>query len=124
MQEITSIPCLDQQNGIEKIVEIMNKDIFFIPKTILLCDEVYEESKVLFSAIFTDCLYNLVESENYPLTISKAMKEKLYAMNDMDIQLGCFCPEAKVHIVKTEVLRLINHTNISSCIRDSRLEVI
>ena len=124
MQDLTSISCLDQQNGIEKIVEILNKDIFFIPKTILLCDEVYEESKVLFSTIFTECLYNLVESENFPMTISKAMKEKIYSMSDVDIQLCCFCPAVKVHIVRSEVLRLINHTNISSCILDTRLEVI
>ena len=47
-----------QQSGIEKIIEILNKDLIFIPKAVMVREDVYEESKLMFSVIFTECLHN------------------------------------------------------------------
>ena len=118
MQNITISANAIQQSGIEKIVEILNKDIIFIPKAVMVREDVYEESKMMFSVIFTECLHSF--SQDSGIVISKAMKERLYAMSDSEIQLDSFCSESKVKIVKSEVLYLINHTNISSCVREVR----
>ena len=111
-----------QQSGIEKIIEILNKDLIFIPKAVMVREDVYEESKMMFSVIFTECLHNF--SQDSGIVISRAMKERLYAMTDTEIQLDSFCTKSKVEIVKSEVLHLINHTNIASCVREVRGEVI
>ena len=105
----------NQQSGIEKIVEVLNRDIIYFPKTILKCD-VYEESKMLFSIIFTHSLQNHAEGKNVSLTVSKEMKKILNSMTDDDIQLNCNCQKSKAKTIKSEVLYLINHGKIHKCI--------
>lgn len=109
----------NRQSGIEKIVEILNSDVIIFPKTILRCDEVYEESKMLFSIIFTHSLHNHAEDSNICMTVTQEMKEILGAMSDEDIQLNCFCKKGKVDVIKSEVLYLINHGKIHKCIRET-----
>ncbi len=109
----------NRQSGIEKIVEILNSDVIIFPKTILRCDEVYEESKMLFSIIFTHSLQNHAEDHNICLTVTQEMKEILGAMSDEDIQLNCFCKKGKVDVIKSEVLYLINQGKIHKCIRET-----
>lgn len=107
------------QSGIEKIVEILNSDVIIFPKTILRCNEVYEESKMLFSVIFTHSLQNHAEDRNICLTVTQEMKEILGAMSDEEIQLNCCCKNSKVGVIKSEVLYLINHGKIHKCIRET-----
>lgn len=109
---------VNNQSGIEKIVEILNSDIIFIPKSILTRDDVYEESKLMFSEIFTQCLQSM--SSDNSLVISKAMKELMYTVPDERIQLVTACSESKAKTVRSEVLHLINHTNISKCLNERR----
>ena len=109
----------NRQSGIEKIVEILNSDVIIFPKTILRCDEVYEESKMLFSIIFTHSLQNHLKDRNICLTVIREMKKILGAISDEDIQLNCFCTRSRVGIIKSEVLYIINHENISNCIRET-----
>lgn len=109
---------VSQQTGIEKIVEILNSDVIIIPKSILTKDDVYEESKLMFSEIFTQCLQSM--STNDSLIISKAMKELMYTVPDERIQLVTACSESKAKVIRSEVLHLINHTNISKCLNERR----
>lgn len=108
-----------QQGGIEKIVEILNSDIIFIPKFLFDNEDVYEESKLMFSVVFTESLQRFVEKTNDTLTVSKEMKRVLHAKSDSDIQYDCICPASRVRIVRQEVLHLINHENISRCMRET-----
>ena len=119
MQDTKSVVCADYQNGIEKIIEVLNQDTIFIPKSILKCDDVYEESKMMFSIIFTESLQRFAEGKSTALTISKEMKKVLYEKTDGQIQFECICPKSKVGVVRKEVLHLINHNNISKCIRET-----
>ncbi len=108
----------DRQNGIEKIIEILNSDVIIIPKSILTEEDVYEESKLMFSEIFTQCLESM--STDNSLVISKAMKELMYTVPDERIQLVTACSESKAKVIRSEVLHLINHTNISKCLNERR----
>lgn len=119
MQATTAAAEKNRQSGIEKIVEILNSDVIIFPKTILRCDEVYEESKMLFSIIFTHSLHNHAEDSNICLTVTQEMKEILGAMSDEEIQLNCFCKKGKVGVIKSEVMYLINHGKIHKCIRET-----
>lgn len=103
----------------KKIVEILNSDVIIFPKTILKCDEVYEESKMLFSLIFTHSLQNHAEDSNICLTVTQEMKKILGAMSDEEIQLNCFCTRGKVGVIKSEARYLINHGKINKCIRET-----
>lgn len=122
MQVATVAAEKNRQSGIEKIVEILSSDVIIFPKTILKCDEVYEESKMLFSIIFTHSLHNHAEDSNICLTVTQEMKEILGAMSDEDIQLNCFCKRSKVGVIKSEVMYLINHGKIHKCIRETGKE--
>ncbi|MDE6591445.1 MAG: hypothetical protein K2K57_00065 [Oscillospiraceae bacterium] len=124
MNNITNKAHTDQQNGIEKIIKILNKDTIFIPKSILVCEGVYEESKMMFSIIFTESLQRFSERKSTALTISKEMKRVLYEKTDSQIQFDCICPKSKVSVIRKEVLHLINHQNISKCIRETGKEAV
>ncbi len=106
------------ENSIEKIVEILRGDIIFFPKSILKIDSVYEESKMLFSIIFTECLSEYAENlENFKV-ITKAMRERIGEMTNEEIRFNCFCAKSKVRVIRAEVQTLINHTNISKCLKE------
>lgn len=75
MHTSTAAATENRQSGIEKIVELLNSDVIIFPKTILKCDEVYEESKMLFSLIFTHSLQNHAEDSNICLTVTQEMKK-------------------------------------------------
>ncbi len=115
MQANSAVAEKNRQSGIEKIVEMLNRDTIYFPKTILRSN-VYEESKMLFSIIFTSSLQNCAEGNNISLTVSKEMKKMLKSMTDDDIQLNCYCPKSKVRTIRSEVLYLINHGKIYKCI--------
>ncbi len=124
MNSSTKTVCADQQSGIEKIIKMLNKDTIFIPKSILVCEDVYEESKMMFSIIFTESLQKFAEGKSTALTISKEMKRVLYEKTDSQIQFDCICPKSKVSVIRKEVLHLINHQNISKCIRETGKEAV
>ena len=114
---LTHSPAYQQeQEKINSIREILNRDVIFIPKSVLTRDNVYEESKLMFSVLFTECMQNMAQESG--LLISKAMKDKLYATPDWKIQLATVCSESKIGKIRSEVLYLINHTNISECLAE------
>lgn len=119
MYSNTSKACGSQRSGIEKIAEILNGDIIYFPKSILSRKDVYGESKMMFSVIFTESLKFFSEGENSALTVSREMKKILSEKTDIQIQFDCCCSGSKVKIVRSEVLYLINHENISKCIRET-----
>lgn len=108
------------QSGIEKIIEIMSKDMVYIPKAVMRCDDVYEESKMMFSVLFTDCLKQLAENGRSAVTVNQMMKERLHELSLPEICFECFCSKSKAEIVKRETLHLINNINISECLKEVR----
>lgn len=108
-------------NDISKIVEILSKDAIFIPKAVLRHDDVYEASKLLFAVIFIDCLKQTVKGGRTAETINKMMKERIGSMTITEIQWECICAESMASVAKSEVLALINHTNIAECLRERKL---
>lgn len=124
MQRNANMVSAVRQDSIEKITEILSSDKVFIPKVILTREEVYEESKMMFSVVFTESLIRTAGKKGNALNIRKEMKRVLYAKSDSDIRYDCICPESKVGIVRKEVLRLINHENISNCIREIGKEAV
>lgn len=112
---VTHTPA-ERQEKLNSIKEILSRDIIFIPKTVLTREDVYDESKLMFSVLFTECLQSMPADSS--LLISKAMKDKLYATPDWKIQLATVCSDSKIDKIRSEVLRLINHTNISECISE------
>ena len=119
MYNSTNLVYKVRQNGLEKIIKFMNSDMIFIPKSILCREAVYEGIKMLFSIIFTHSLQNHLKDRNICLTVIREMKKILGAISDEDIQLNCFCTRSRVGIIKSEVLYIINHENISNCIRET-----
>lgn len=111
-------------DGLDRIAGIISGDVIFFPKSVLGREDVYEESKMMFSVIFTESLRIFSEGENCTLTVSKEMKKILSEKSDSQIQFDCCCSGSKVGIVKSEVLHLINHENISNCIRETGKGVI
>ena len=108
------------RSGIEKIIEIMSQDMVYIPKAVMHCDGVYEESKMMFSVLFTNCLSELSEKGRTALTVNNMMKARLYELSLPEICFECFCPESKAEIIRSETLHLINHINISDCLKEVR----
>ncbi len=78
----------------------------------------------MFSVVFTESLIRTAGKKGTALNIRKEMKRVLYDKSDSDIRYDCICPASKVSIVRKEVLRLINHENISNCIREIGKEAV
>lgn len=108
------------RSGIEKIIEIMRRDMVYIPKAVMRCSDVYDESKMMFSVLFTDCLKQLAESGRSAMTVDQMMKERLHELSLPEICFECFCTKSKAEIVRRETLHLIDHINISECLKEVR----
>ena len=108
------------QNSIAAIIEIMSRDMIYIPKVVMKREDVYEESKMMFSIIFTDCLKSIAENGRTADTVNQMMKVRLNEMSTAEICFDCFCSRNKAALVRQETLYLINHINLAECIREVR----
>lgn len=102
---------------LNEIINILAADTVAVPKSVLFNDEIYFESKILFSEAFTISLAQISENGRTGKTVSQLMKETVKAMEISEIQFYCFCTETMAEAVRGEVIRLINHTDISECLK-------
>lgn len=112
-----------QDNSINEILEKVSTDTIIIPRSVAFRNDIYEESKTLFGVLFTECLNDLRE-DGYTIdgkTVGKLMKEYLMDMSVPEIQYECLCSSAMASAVRNETVMLINKTDLSACLRESRV---
>ena len=107
-------------NYITSIIEIMKQDMVYIPKAVMKREDVYEESKMMFSIIFTDCLKSIAENGRTATTVNQMMKVRLNELSIPEICFECFCSRSKAGVVRKETLHLINNVSLADCIREVR----
>lgn len=112
-----------QDYSINNLLEKISADTIIIPRSVVFRNDIYEESKTLFGMLFTECLNDLREY-GYTIdgkTVGKLMKEYLMDMSIPEIRYECLCSSAKALAVKSETVMLINKTDLSACLRESRV---
>ncbi len=112
-----------QDYSINKLLEKVSADTIIIPRSVAFRSDIYEESKTLFGVLFTECLNDLKE-DGYTIdgkTVGKLMKEYLMDMSDPEIRYECLCSSAMASAVRSETAMLINKTDLSACLRESRV---
>jgi hypothetical protein len=107
---------------ISQITELMSKDTIFMPKAVLCRSDIYDESKLLFASVFTYALNKIAANGRDAETISDSMKNIVRNMTIGEVQYECVCTPCKAAIAKSEVLNLINHTNVAACLREREVE--
>ncbi|MGN0586589.1 MAG: hypothetical protein ACI4JF_04820 [Oscillospiraceae bacterium] len=109
--------------SIDRILTILNTENIIIPRSVAFRKDVYEESKTLFGVVFTDCINDLRTVGSYidGETVGKLMKEYVMDMTIPDIQCECLCSPTMASAAKSETVMLINKTDLSECLRESRV---
>lgn len=109
-----------KNTDISAIIEIMKQDMVYIPKNVMSRTDVYDESKMMFSILFTDCLKNIAENGRTATTVNQMMKTRLNELSAVEICFDCFCSKSKAGVVRKETLHLINNVSLADCIREVR----
>ena len=102
-------------NALSAIIEIMSRDMIYIPKAVMKREDVYEESKMMFSIIFTDCLKSIAENGRTADTVNQMMKVRLNELSIAEICFDCFCSKSKAGVVRKETLHLIQSPCVLAC---------
>ncbi len=109
--------------SISELIKIVEADTIYIPRSVALRNDVYEESKTLFGVVFTDCVEDLQEYGSIidGQTVGKLMKDYVMALTIEDIQIECMCSSAKASAARSETVMLINKTNLLECLRERQV---
>ena len=109
--------------SIPELLNLIEADTIYIPKSVAQRSDVYDVSKTLFGVIFTDCVDDLraygssIDGE----TVGKMMKAYVMDMTIPDIQCECLCSPSMASAARSETVMLINKTNLAECLRESRV---
>ncbi|MBQ3566826.1 MAG: hypothetical protein IJA12_06580 [Oscillospiraceae bacterium] len=91
------------RESLNEFVKLLNQDAILIPKKILKNDDVYDETKIMFSVILTENR-DFINSQNiFPLS------ELIKTYEDVSvsrIMYECFCAEPKATLIKKEMIEL------------------
>lgn len=91
------------KNDLNDMVRLLNEDAIFIPKKVLKLDDVYEETKIMFSIILTENRNFINSRSEFPLD---EMIE-IYKNADITrIKYECFCGEPKATLIKEEMITI------------------
>ncbi len=91
------------RESLDEFVKLLNQDAIFIPKKILKNDDVYEETKIMFSVILTENR-DFINSQNvFPLSELIKLYENVSVSR---IMYECFCAEPKAKLIKKEMIEL------------------
>lgn len=109
--------------SISELIKIVEVDTIYIPRSVALRNDVYEESKTLFGVVFTDCVEDLQEYGSVidGDTVGKMMKDYVMDMTIEDIQIECMCSSAMASAARSETVMLINRTNLLECLRERQV---
>ena len=113
---------------ISEITKLLENGKVYIPKEVIQA-EVYEESKVMFGSVFTECINNLTEND---LSMDKSdlinklrtmIKDTMAAKSFSEIwDEGCCYSPVKAEMVRTEVMELADSVDLSFCFVDKICE--
>ena len=109
--------------SITELLKIIEADTIYIPRSVALRNDVYEESKTLFGVVFTYCIDDLrthgcnIDGQ----TVGKLMKDYVMDMTIEDIQIECMCSSAMASAARSETVMLINKTNLLECLRERQV---
>lgn len=109
--------------SISEMLNVIEADTIYIPKSVAQRSDVYDVSKTLFGVIFTDCVDDLraygssIDGE----TVGKMMKAYVMDMTIPDIQCECLCSPTMASAARSETVMLINKTDLSECLRERQV---
>lgn len=107
--------------SIDKLVDLLRSDTIIIPKEIMKLTDVYEETKIMFAVVFTECLKQTTDiTDNTVSDIKKKMKNLINNISSDEIRYECCCSESKVPIIREEMLTLLDTVNISKCLNERK----
>lgn len=91
------------KSDLDDMVSLLSEDAIFIPKKVLKLDDVYEETKIMFSVILTENRNFINSRSEFPLD---EMIE-IYKNADITrIKYECFCGEPKATLIKEEMISI------------------
>lgn len=91
------------RNNMDEMVRLLNKNAILIPLKVLKYDDIYQETKIMFSVILTEYRDFINRSAKFPL---KEMI-KVYESTEIErIKFECFCGEPKAKLIKAEMIML------------------
>lgn len=108
------------QYSIDKVVEVLNNGSVYIPKEVIKQD-VYEETKLLFGVVFTDCVIQMSKHPDNSIIVhllQEQMIKYMKSLSDDQVRYECCCSKSKISLIRDEMKMLINTIDIGKCINE------
>jgi uncharacterized protein HemY len=102
--------------NIDEIRKILQGDMLHIPKPILK-ENVSDNSKMMFSIIFTNSLKNINDFNNASEQVSKLINEHILHITYSEIISECLCDRKRAKKIKKELHKLSQTVDISECFK-------
>lgn len=99
---MSSIQTRNSMDDMNKLVKLLLQDVIYIPKKVMKNEDVYEETKIMFSVILNENQNLINNQKKFPL---QKMID-IYKNTDIErIKLECFCGEPKARLIKEEMIQ-------------------
>lgn len=90
------------RKSMDEFVKVLLQDAIYIPKKVMKNEDVYQETKIMFSVILNENQNLINKYKKFPL------QEIIDIYNKIDIErikLECFCGEPKARLIKEEMIQ-------------------
>lgn len=103
------------EGKMDNLFEIMQQGMIQIPKEVMIRTDVGDDTKMMFSIIFTEAIGKINGTHEITKQVYQTMEKRINEITTDEIKNECICSDKKSKTIKNEMKKLISDIDLDKC---------